>query len=256
MEQGFREGFNLCYEGPVQRRNTSKNIPFTVGNKYVLWDKVMKEVETGRFAGPFDTIPFDYFVQSPIGLVPKAGGKTRLIFHLSYDFSAEDQNLRSINYFIPKQLCSVRYNDLDAVVKACIEVSTQGQVVTGSRTVYMSKTDGSGAFRTIPLKPDNWKWLVMAAEDPEAKVIKYFVDKCLPFGSSISCAIYQRYSNAVRHLVCYKMSVICVVNYLDDFLFVHYTVQLCNDLLRKFMELAKDITCQLLWTKQSMLHLL
>ena len=45
----------------------------------------MKEVKEGRYAGPFESIPFDSYIQSPIGLVPKDGGKdTRLIFHLSY----------------------------------------------------------------------------------------------------------------------------------------------------------------------------
>ena len=42
----------------------------------ILWNKVMKEVEAKRFAGPFEKIPFDNFIQSPIGLVPKDGGKS------------------------------------------------------------------------------------------------------------------------------------------------------------------------------------
>ena len=46
-----------------------------------LWNKVMKEVELGRYVGPVERPPFDSYVQSPIGLVPKDKGlKTRLIF--------------------------------------------------------------------------------------------------------------------------------------------------------------------------------
>ena len=37
----------------------------------------MKEVKLGRVAGPFLKVPFDNYIQSPIGLVPKAGGGTR-----------------------------------------------------------------------------------------------------------------------------------------------------------------------------------
>ena len=45
----------------------------------------MKEVKLKRFAGPFESSPFEDFIQSPVGLVPKDNGKdTRLIFHLSY----------------------------------------------------------------------------------------------------------------------------------------------------------------------------
>ena len=72
--EGFSTGFDIGYEGPEIRQDTSKNIPFTVGDKYILWDKIMKEVKAGKYAGPFDIIPFDNYIQSPIGLVPKDGG--------------------------------------------------------------------------------------------------------------------------------------------------------------------------------------
>ena len=36
----------------------------------------MKEVELKRVAGPFTDIPFDNFIQSPIGLVPKQSAPT------------------------------------------------------------------------------------------------------------------------------------------------------------------------------------
>ena len=87
LDRGLTEGFDIGYEGPTNRQSRSENIPFTVGNKVILWNKLMKEVKLGRVAGPFKEIPFDNFIQSPIGLVPKAGGdgnETRLIFHLSY----------------------------------------------------------------------------------------------------------------------------------------------------------------------------
>ena len=98
---GFRYGFDLEYEGAQNRQDTSCNIPFTVGKKFELWNKIMKEVEAERFAGPFESIPFTNFVQSPIGLVPKAGNQTRLIFHLSYHF--KDSGNRSVNECTPKE---------------------------------------------------------------------------------------------------------------------------------------------------------
>ena len=82
LVQGFRFGFDLGYEGPTKCRSSSKNLPFSVGNKNILWNKLMKEIKLGHVAGPYDDIPFDYFIQSPIGLVPKDNGlQTRLIFH-------------------------------------------------------------------------------------------------------------------------------------------------------------------------------
>ena len=69
---GFENGFDIRYQGPLQRQSESGNIPFTVGSKEELWAKIIKEVKTGRIAGPFKKIPFDNYIQSPVGLVPKA----------------------------------------------------------------------------------------------------------------------------------------------------------------------------------------
>ena len=88
---GFTNGFSMGYKGPRDRVHTSSNIPLSVGNKTILWNKIMKEVKLGRYAGPFKKPPFKYFIQSPIGLVSKDNGKdTRLIFHLSFDFGEEE----------------------------------------------------------------------------------------------------------------------------------------------------------------------
>ena len=117
LVDGFTNGFDIEYHGDLNRKDTSKNILFTIGDGNIMWEKIMKEVKNGRYAGPFDSIPFDSYIQSPIGLVPKAGGKTRLIFHLSYDF--KNTGNPSVNACTPKELCSVKYNDIDNVMENC-----------------------------------------------------------------------------------------------------------------------------------------
>ena len=85
LVDGFRNGFSLGYHGEESVRHKSKNLRFTIGNKTILWNKVMKEVKNLRYAGPYEEPPFEFFIQSPIGLVPKDNGQnTRLIFHLSH----------------------------------------------------------------------------------------------------------------------------------------------------------------------------
>ena len=105
----------------------------------------MKEVQQKRYAGPFDSkhIPFEFFVQSPIGLVPKAGNQTRLIFHLSYDFPGSE---KSINYYMPQDKCSVKYRDLDYTVRKCLEISRQN----GNCELWFEITDLKSAFRILP----------------------------------------------------------------------------------------------------------
>ena len=89
LVHGFRNGFDIGYSGPEDRQDTANNIPLKVGvgSTQDMWDKIMKEVKLKRFAGPFRKIPFKNYIQSPIGLVPKSRGQTRLILHLSNDFN-------------------------------------------------------------------------------------------------------------------------------------------------------------------------
>ena len=218
----------------------AKNIPFTVGNEIVLWNKLMKEVGLGRVTGPYDQVPFPNYIQSPIGLVPKAGSdKTRLIFHLSYQFRTEPSG--SVNFHTPRHLCTVKYRDLDFAAKAILDLARRHK---GTRTVYTAKTDTSSAFRILPLSVSSQRWTVMCAHDPSSKVWKYFVDKCLPFGASISCALFQRFSNALRFLAQKhntRTDTGDITNYLDDFLFIALILAACNGMVQDFIDLCDEI---------------
>ena len=37
LVKGFREGFDISYDGPTNRRNVANNIPLQVGSKEELW---------------------------------------------------------------------------------------------------------------------------------------------------------------------------------------------------------------------------
>ena len=56
---GFRNGFDIGYRGPLQRRDLSNNLPITVGLEGEIWEKLMKEVKLGRHAGLYESIPYD-----------------------------------------------------------------------------------------------------------------------------------------------------------------------------------------------------
>ena len=227
LVQGFRHGFSLEYEGDRNIRQTAPNLKIRIGSPIQLWNKVMLEVEKGRYAGPFKDPPFEYFIQSPIGLVPKdKGKKTRLIFHLSYP-----QSGKSVNSEIPKEHCTVKYPAFDEAVKICI---------MAGKGCHMGKSDMSSAFRHVPMKMTDWPLLVMKAINPDDGKVYWFVDKCLPFGSSISCAIFQRFSNAVAHIVKYRTKK-PAVNYLDDFFFAALLAYLCNMQLDMFLTVCQEI---------------
>ena len=104
----------------------------------------------------------------------------------------------------------------------------------------MAKSDMSMAFRNVPLLRKVWKWLVMKAEYPITKQVYFFVDKCLPFGSSISCAIFQDISNAVAHIVSVKVQAV-IINYLDDYLFAAVLKVWVDGQVRVFLGIHQTI---------------
>ena len=240
MIQGFRQGFNIQYNEPKNRQSRSKNIPFTVGNKVELWNKLMKEVQNKRVAGPYKQVPFDNFIQSPIGLVPKAGGfQTRLIFHLSYEFPNGE---KSVNACTPKELCSVTYNDINyAVWNFLVIRETSNEDDKDGGMVFLSKGDIKSAFRVLPLSRESWPWLIMSKEDPTTGEWVFFIDECLPFGSSISCLHFQRVSNALKHVIEFQIKS-PLTNYLDDVLLYYALTQMrCNWMLNQFLEVCVEI---------------
>ena len=241
LVQGFTNGFDLGYRGPLQRQDTSANLPFRVGTPVDMWNKIMKEVKLGRYAGPYEKVPYESYVQSPIGLVPKTGGKTRLIFHLSYDFKSH----KSINYYTPDEICSVKYKEIDHAIATCLKMHTMaGQVFTEFKGVWFSKTDAVSAFRVVPSKPCQHFLFVIKVTNPENKKTYFFIDKCLPFGSSISCAIFQAFSDALAHIMEFKTGfVIIVTNSLDDFLLIAFTFKLCHEFMNQFLLICKQVGC-------------
>ena len=227
LVEGFRHGFSLKYQRKLDSKQLAPNLKIRVGSPVELWNKVMKEVGSGRYAGPFETPPFEYFIQSPIGLVPKdQGRKTRLIFHLSYPREGN-----SVNSGIPAEYCTVKYPDFEDVVKLCMQQGVP---------CHTEKSDMSMAFHNVPLRPDMWPLLVLKAKHPITGVTYFFVDKCLPFGASISCAIFQDFSDSVAHLVTYRTGE-PLINYLDDFFFAALLQLLCNTQVYTFLEVCRLI---------------
>ena len=229
LVEGFRKGFSLGYEGDRNVRQFAPNLKFRqVGDELELWNKVMKEVKEGRYAGPYKNPPFENFIQSPIGLVSKDGNQTRLIFHFSYPRGTG----KSINSNIPKDKCSVQYPDFSEVVFMCLRVG---------RSCKIGRSDMRSAFRQLGLRVEDFPLLVMKARSPLNGEIYYFVDKCLPFGASISCALFQNFSESVAHIVRYKTKSQELLSYLDDYFFVQLLKLMCNGNINTFLKVCQTI---------------
>ena len=183
---GFTNGFALGFNGDRRVIRTAPNLRLDpIGTPLDLWNKVISEVKSHRFAGPFLQPPFQHYIQSPLGLVPKDGGtKTRLIFHLSYPRRSRSGKPESVNANIPRELTTVQYPQFDEAVQLCLD---QGP---GCKA---AKSDMTSAFRHLPIRREDWALLVMFALHPLTGLTYYFFDKCVPFRAATSCALFQRF---------------------------------------------------------------
>ena len=195
---GFYNGFPLNYVGP-RMPSESKNLKSARMQPEITQQKIDKEVSEGRVAGPFSYPPLPNLRISPLGLVEKKQpGEYRLIHHLSYPKN------QSVNDFIDPKLCYVKYTSFDQAVEMIQELG-QG--------CMLGKSDLKNAFRLLPVSANNFDQLGFRFND------KYYFDKALPFGCSISCATFEKFATFLESAVLRRSPVGRLLHYLDDFLF-------------------------------------
>ena len=70
-----------------------------------------------------------------------------------------------MNYYSPDEKCSVRYKDLDHVVKESIKL-LENFVGEGKPIIWYGKSDLKSAFRVLPLFPGVYWLLILKARHP------------------------------------------------------------------------------------------
>ena len=123
------------------------------------------------------------------------------------------------------------YKDFDDAIRRCLEEGVG---------CNLSKSYIRSAFRIVRISPRFWKFLVMKARNPKDGSWYYFIDKCLPFRAAISCAIFQKVSDALEHLVRARAGKEGV-NYLDDFLFLALLKWLCDQQTQTFINICNEV---------------
>ena len=197
--EGFTHGFRLGFIGK-RTPQLSKNLTSVAENPTEVERKIDKELEKGRVAGPFKNLPLDNLKCSPIGLVPKkAAGEFRLIHHLSWPLG------KSVNDNIDPDSCSVKYSSFD---DAIVLIQQAG------KNCEMAKCDIKSAFRLLPIHPEDYSLVGFSFKG------QFYYDKAMPFGCSVSCATWVKFSTFIEWMVAKEAAEGLLLHYLDDYLFV------------------------------------
>ena len=110
---GISQGVDIGYKGP-QRSLVSGNWPSSTKNHDKVSEAIQAHIDKGRVAGPWAHPPFDYFVSSPLGAVPKKNStKVRVIHDLSWPPTLGVNSGIDINEF------SLKYIKIDDIIHKC-----------------------------------------------------------------------------------------------------------------------------------------
>lgn len=174
---GFRDGFHVPHvmspwKHPIRNPKSADQ------NPQFLDQYICKELSAGRIVGPFSSLPHHCIVY-PLGLVPKhEAGAFRVIHDLSFPKG------RGVNDLISNHLMSVSYEDFEFVI------SLIRQVGAGA---LIAKVDIQNAFRIMPIHVSDIHLFGFCWRE------QFYLDKCLPMGCSISCALFGKFSSALQH---------------------------------------------------------
>ena len=199
----------------------SKNSKSVIDNPEAALSKINEEIKLGRIAGPFKIPPLKNFVVSPLALRAKKNSqKIRLLHNLSAPYDGS-----SINFNIPDEAAKVTYANITNAL----------EIILNKKCCFLAKTDIADAFRLIPLAKQDHHLMGFKIKD------NFYYDMCLPMGCRSSCAIFERFSDALLYILKTKYKVTNVVKVLDDFLFLGSTRAECEKGLTAFREIAKII---------------
>lgn len=216
----FRHGFIIPFDGLIPV-DTPSNLASCRELPHIVQEKLHKELQLGRIAGPFVEKPFAVFAISPIGLVPKkTPGKYRLIHHLSHPLG------QSINSGIRKEFTSVAYHSVDHAI----------DIITSHRSpMWLAKTDIESAFRLMPVHPDSYHLLGFQWNH------HYYYDKTLAMGLSASCQVFEKFSCAIQWVAQSHLSISHMLHILDDFLIIETSHGQCKEHLNNFIHLCSEV---------------
>ena len=204
---GFSHGFRIGFSSLSSPSGSIRNNLSATLNKDSVSAAILKEIQRGHTAGPFEYPPLSNLHCSPLGAVPKKDGSTRIILDLSSPLGS------SVNDGIPIESCHVKYATFDSAVS---------MVHAFGKGCFMAKIDIKHAFRLCPVHPDDWHYLGYFW------LGRWYFDIRLPFGSRSSPFIFNTFADCLQWILVERFSITGITHYLDDFFLVASSREECQ----------------------------
>ena len=170
--------------------------------------------------GSFEVQPIFPLICSLVDMVDKKNSTAmHHITHLSHPQGS------SINSFIAPEDAETHYQTFEMAVQL---VAHQGQ------GAYRAKEDFRSAFHNVPMRYQDLSLLGIKVQG------KFFIDCALPFGASISCAIFEDISTLI-HWIAEKRAGQKFIHYLDDFFMVNRYSHVCVQTMNMLKQVCQDI---------------
>jgi hypothetical protein len=224
---GLHEGFRLT------RAAETDELPDTETENYASCAlqrakvelQIQEEVVNGRYV----KVKMKPKMVSPLGALPKADGRIRLIHDASVPLE------RSVNdWYDMKQ--KIKY---DSVEKFCQQIG---------RGWYMAKVDLQSAFRSVGIHPIDLEATGLKWKFAGEKCATYMQDRRLPFGCRASVDVFHRLSTSVKKMMKVKgaEAVACL---LDDFAVAGASQESCLRALNSLIDLLRRLGFSINWKK-------
>ena len=200
---GISDGFRITDAGSEFSPAVCKNYKSaTVQYKDQVQAQILHELMMGNYM----VVSSPPKIISALGAIPKPDPNAiRLIRDCSRPEGGCLNSYASVTHF--------KYETVDDATKLITPNS------------YLAKVDLRSAYRSVPLHPDCFNATGLQwSFTPD--VTTYMVDTRLPFGASLSCAIFQRITNSVTRMMSKRGYT--VISYLDDFLLVSPDKETCT----------------------------
>lgn len=224
---GVTNGFNLIDETP-DTSYACPNYKSATDSKQKLDELFISELTQGKIS----VVKDKPFCIHAIGAVPrKDRDDPRPITDCSrpYNYSVND-------HMFPEKST---YNTVDTAAK----------LITPN--CWFAVVDIHHAYRSVPISPENRKFMGFQWQFGKNGVNRYFVDNFLCFGSRSAPSIFNKISNSIaaifRKLVRYKDT--HIVNMLDDFLIIAPNKAICMYAQRLLITIIRKLGFGISWSK-------